>query len=58
MACIERDVRNLGVILLLLDESQGRPIQSTKRTANVIMQEFGLTHSTLRTGKPFTWGRG
>ncbi len=35
----------------------GRSIQSKKRTAKCL-QEFGSTHSTLRTGEPFTWGRG
>lgn len=57
VACMERSTKNLGDPGDSCMKMTGKPIQSIKRTAEDF-QGVGLTHITLRTGKPFTWGRG
>jgi hypothetical protein len=54
---MERDVKNLGDPENSFTEVKGKPTQSIKRMAKGY-QGVGLTHSTLRAGKPSAWGRG
>ena len=56
VACMERNSRNLGDPDSS-DRQVGKFNQSKKRKADSY-QGVGLTHITLRTGKPATWGRG
>jgi len=52
-----REVAGTWELLQVPVNLAGREVQSKKRLTEDL-QEVGLTHSTPRSGKPATWGRG
>jgi hypothetical protein len=62
VACMERGVGDLGGpvgsdMAVLICCCVGKPGRSEESRAEG-RRGFGSTHSTLRAGEPFTWGRG